>query len=317
VAPSSAPKSVIEAQPKPNKGLVAPPENILIHFFGSRDFAWVSCTNLFEFKSNYNQFYKPNQKTKYYQTAVQLAADPELAAADQKRFEQEQADFKNSSAARLIEKEAKKKAKKEKERLKEEDKDSSSLKTGRKRKLGDHPPAKKKEKTSVAKIINNQSTLTEEKKTKLESLLRLRVKLQKFINSTSKTEHDFLKVDGYMKEAEEFPVDYELFKESKIGKVLKFVSKLELPLDSFDIVNRAHILINKWRSILQDQVTEGSKDQISAFVENLIQESLRDLSNVEIEKTDTQPLDSMDDSKENGKESSRVSEKSDSERIME
>lgn len=301
MAPGSAPKSVLEAQPRPNKGLVAPPENILIHFFGSRDFAWVASTNLFNFKENYERFYKPNQKTKYYQTAVQLAADPELAAADQKRFEEEQVLYKNSQAAKNAEKEAKRKAKKEAkeaEKIKKEEEEfkESSLKTSRKRKSEIVPPVKKKEKTSVAKIINNQTLLTEEKKTSLENLLRLRVKLQKFINSTSKTEQDFVKVDAYMKEAEEFPVDYELFRESKIGKVLKFVSKLELPQDSFDIVNRAHILINKWRSILQDQVTEGSKDQITTFVEKVIHESLRDLSTVEISKTETQdtPKDTMD-----------------------
>jgi hypothetical protein len=289
---------VLEAQPRPNKGLVAPPENILIHFFGSRDFAWVASTNLFNFKENYERFYKPSQKTKYYQTAVQLAADPELAAADQKRFEEDEVLYKNSQVAKNAEKEAKRKAKKEAEKLKKEEEElkESSSKTSRKRKSESIPPVKKKEKTSVAKIINNQTLLTEEKKTSLESLLRLRVKLQKFINSTSKSEHDFVKVDAYMKEAEEFPVDYELFRESKIGKVLKFVSKLELPQDSFDIVNRAHILINKWRSILQDQVTEGSKDQITTFVDKVIQESLRDLSTVEISMTETQdkPKDIMD-----------------------
>ena len=277
---------MIEAQPK-NKGLVAPPENILIHFFGSRDFSWVASSNLFDFKENYDKMYKPNQKTKYYQTAVQLASDPELRAADQARFEENELLYKNSMAAKNAEKAEKKKAKKlEKElelRKKEEEdynQEVSNLKNSRKRKDSLQPPGKKKEKTSVAKIINNQTLLPKEKKSSLENLLRLRVKLQKFINSQTKTEQDFVKVDAYMKEAEEFPVDYQLFKESKIGKVLKFVSKLELPQDSFDIVNRAHILMNKWRSILQDQVNDHSNDQITNFVESVIKESLNDLSDL-------------------------------------
>jgi hypothetical protein len=58
-----------------------------------------------------------------------------------------------------------------------------------------------------------------------------------------------------MTEAESFPVDYQLFKETKIGKVIKLISKMTLEKDEYSIVSRALTLLNQWRSILEESAT--------------------------------------------------------------
>lgn len=81
--------------------------------------------------------------------------------------------------------------------------------------------------------------------------------LQKFLQKEgSRTPEDHLKAHERLTETESFPVNYEMFKKTKIGKVVKLISKMTgLESDPHEIIQRAQALMGKWRSILEGGVT--------------------------------------------------------------
>ncbi|ORX88046.1 hypothetical protein K493DRAFT_411114 [Basidiobolus meristosporus CBS 931.73] len=85
-----------------------------------------------------------------------------------------------------------------------------------------------------------------------QKLMHLRHKLQKL--TMKDVIGDMSVIDSLLKEVESFDMNLSLLRETKIGKLMKRVSQLELDEDPFDVKDRAYMLTKKWRSLLIEDV---------------------------------------------------------------
>ncbi|KAI8929024.1 hypothetical protein BC831DRAFT_446133 [Entophlyctis helioformis] len=84
-----------------------------------------------------------------------------------------------------------------------------------------------------------------------DHLMYLRVKLQRFMqNSEARKVSDLETADRCLKLVEAFDVTFELFKATKIGKLIKHMSRMQLNPDTFHIVPRCHALLVLWKAKL-------------------------------------------------------------------
>ncbi|KAJ3363012.1 hypothetical protein HDU91_003150 [Kappamyces sp. JEL0680] len=90
-----------------------------------------------------------------------------------------------------------------------------------------------------------------------DRLLKLRMKLQLFLQQKDPYQKtDYEKANGYLTETEKVEMDVTLFRETKIGKVIKHLSKKGLT--EFDISARCKKLTEKWISELQDTLVSAT-----------------------------------------------------------
>lgn len=101
-----------------------------------------------------------------------------------------------------------------------------------------------------------------------ERLLRLRQRLQKFLQQTDEqTEEDFLRANERLVEVEGWPMDIEMFKETKIGKVVKHLAKKGV--DTYQISDRCERLVEKWKLELIERANEDLSGGVNSQLPNV------------------------------------------------
>eukprot|EP00842_Homolaphlyctis_polyrhiza_P003309 jgi/Hompol1/397/HPOL_001328-RA len=81
--------------------------------------------------------------------------------------------------------------------------------------------------------------------------MHLRVKLQRFMQQTdARSQTDFEKADIHLRQVEQFNISVNLFKETKIGKLIKHMSRMDLPVDEYRLIERCNTLLALWKSQL-------------------------------------------------------------------
>ncbi|KNC99003.1 uncharacterized protein SPPG_05953 [Spizellomyces punctatus DAOM BR117] len=121
----------------------------------------------------------------------------------------------------------------------------------------------------------NESEGTKSKKAKrndeeghklLKKLWRIRLKLQGFIKDV-KEQGDKLKAEQYeeaeakLRELESFPLTVDLLKETKVGKLVKHMSRLQIPNDKHNLVPRSNDLMAKLKLQLPEASAAGDEKE--------------------------------------------------------
>lgn len=103
-------------------------------------------------------------------------------------------------------------------------------------------------------------------KSDFERLLNLRHRLQRiFLTEAGPRTEDFPRVDALLRQVEEFPVTFDLLKDTKIGKVIKRIANLQIENEPATICSRCDQLLVKWRELLHS-ISVNSSSANSASV---------------------------------------------------
>ncbi|KAJ3299200.1 hypothetical protein HK104_009733 [Borealophlyctis nickersoniae] len=88
----------------------------------------------------------------------------------------------------------------------------------------------------------------------IERLWYLRTRLQKFLQKEGEyTDKEFQKADAYLREVEEADIADNLrkvLKHTKLGKVMRFMSKMTLEKDDYNLIDRSLQLTHKWKAAM-------------------------------------------------------------------
>ena len=232
------------------KQMVRGAMSVPVLFCGTRDYAWV---NPMEIRP-YEPFKSENSKgtkTAKFKLALKEIEQPEL-------FEEYFQDFANKDESQqpwVVG---------EEETAKEEVKPGAN-----KRKSGAHDVAsnkKMKRESTGGKLARRSSTISAKSsaasRSASEQLLSLRHRMQKiFLGDALRTE-EFDRVDEVMTKIEQFPMTFDLLKDTKIGKVIKRISLMKMENEPANVVKRSTELLEAWRKLLPiPSVTAESEEQ--------------------------------------------------------
>ncbi|KAH9248275.1 hypothetical protein BASA83_001962 [Batrachochytrium salamandrivorans] len=96
-------------------------------------------------------------------------------------------------------------------------------------------------------VSRNLNANVREQVTTRDQLMYLRSKLQTFLKSNERQEIDFQKADRWLKQVEDAKLTLDLFRETKIGKFIRHMCKMQLDVDIYHIIKRCHVLLERWR----------------------------------------------------------------------
>ncbi|XJO74718.1 hypothetical protein BDV3_005498 [Batrachochytrium dendrobatidis] len=108
--------------------------------------------------------------------------------------------------------------------------------------------------------------------TKREFLMHLRLKLQIFLKNEDRQSTDFIKADKWLRRVEEAHVSLDLFRETKIGKFIKHMSKIQLSDDKYNFIQRCNALLERWKLELRNVTSDESipaSDTVAESIESI------------------------------------------------
>ncbi|KAI9347967.1 hypothetical protein DFJ73DRAFT_836016 [Zopfochytrium polystomum] len=239
-----------------------------VFFFGSHDYSWCGPDMIKPFKENYDLLSKKN-KTVAFLKGLREALDPtqsldipeeppkkKKAAGRRKsapptgKTDEEEAyegEGDGGDDEDFEEKPTKQKGRQKKRRMSEP---ASGEPKSKKKKSAEFIAPEDEDEEEDAPEEHDDDSKEKKTKTPEEKLKKLRSKLQRFLQ-TEHTEADhFIKADKHMSEVEAFEVDVDLLMKTKIGRVMKKISRMELPKDEFNLVTRSLEMIEKWKSVI-------------------------------------------------------------------
>ncbi|KAJ3416105.1 hypothetical protein HDV05_003074 [Chytridiales sp. JEL 0842] len=222
-------------------------------FFGTYEYGWVAPENLRVY--SVDPPVKMQKKSKPYLKAVSETSDPSILddrIAERKRQEEEKAAKAEAKAQKARRKSMPAESKSEK---------NTPAKTSKKRRASEPGAGESK---SKKKREVDYSDEEEEQNGKSsgpieengvdddarERVLKLRKKLQKFLQTEERDDHLYEKADKHLKEVEDMPADIGLLMATGIGKVMRKLSQLELHVDKFNLVERCKEVVEKWKKAL-------------------------------------------------------------------
>ncbi|KAJ3274096.1 hypothetical protein HDV01_003589 [Terramyces sp. JEL0728] len=198
------------------------PNHIPIYFFGTREFGWVTTDCLKTYQENFDDLHK-KCKTKPF-----LLALDEIKDKNTWPVKHQYDDFDPDQESK------EKKKRKSLPAPKEDKKETKRRKS--------MPAASAEKKLKLKPIVISR-----------EKLLRLRKKLQLFLQQEQYTEKDYKLANEYLVEAEKITIDLDLFKETKIGKVVKRLGRKGIK--EYSISERCTVLTERWIKQVQGSLS--------------------------------------------------------------
>lgn len=284
------PGQILEENHVPGNVLRVKPtsfKTLAVFFWGTYEYAWCATDMLRPFEEHYEELSKKNKKPafvkglkeardpatrqKILQKMVigKIEANPDLEDAEAYEDEDDKAySHKKKSSRRKSNPVSKKRSEEFVEDEEETDAGDKAAKARvSKKRRASEPPADLKSKRSKKESAEEEddreddngedgkeeSNKDKDTKSPLEKLKRLRSKLQRFLQ-TDHTEPDhFVKADRSMSEVESFEIDLDLLITTKIGKVVRKISKMELPVDTYNLLSRSNAVMEKWKGVFSEQ----------------------------------------------------------------
>ncbi|KAJ3181583.1 hypothetical protein HDU85_003525 [Gaertneriomyces sp. JEL0708] len=262
-----------------------------VFFYGSRDYAWFTPVDLKPFEEHKDSLSTKN-KTTLFVKALKEAEDPsiierEIAEAEERKKKKSATPAKRRASVGEAGS-SKKKSKKEESKSKTPKSASKTPKTPKKKTIeysDDEPetPVKRSRKKRDADDENGMSDGEDKRKKNedesdhdvaLKRLMRIRSKLQPFIKAhdgkpgEAVDEKEYEEVSKKFLELENFDYTIALLTESKIAKVIKFMTRLEISDDKDKLVERSMALHAKLKKIGEEAgLHKGRKEEQEEYQE--------------------------------------------------
>ncbi|KAJ3281251.1 hypothetical protein HDU79_010910 [Rhizoclosmatium sp. JEL0117] len=237
------PQNIVKIKPKQP----ATP-HVPILFCGTRDYGWMALDCLKLFEPHKDELSKKN-KTVAFLNAVKEANNPDClntvkSSGKRKKDDDDLEDGAgdNDGDESATEGASGGAAKKKKVN----NKDSSDAKAEKPKKEKKAPAPKK----AVVKEEPPAPPKKEDNRSPEEKLKRLRSKLQFFLQNEHSTPEHHSRADKYLTDVEKFEVNVDLLLNTKIGKVMRRISEMQLENDTFNIVERSKKVVELWKSVI-------------------------------------------------------------------
>ncbi|ORX51496.1 Tudor/PWWP/MBT [Piromyces finnis] len=258
------PKNVLSQKPRNGN-------SIPVMFFGSRDYAWVSNEAIKSYEEHKKDFIK-KKNTALFDKAVQQANDPSILekeiALEKAEYEEEEIEEEEDEEEEEEEEEKPKKnnkrgkrsTKAEPARKKRKEEASSKSSKNQKNTHKEIKEEKREKKTEELEVNSEQSSDHNEHKKEHKHkrhgspsnyiYLKTRAKIQKLLTADFDNKNIRQKASDLLDEADRIPMTLEILKDTKIGKVVKKFSQIEIKNDTLDLTKRATDLLVKWKSVV-------------------------------------------------------------------
>jgi len=277
-------------QQKPRNG-----NSIPVMFFGSRDYAWVSNEAIKSFEDHKKDFIK-KKNTALFDKAVQQAMDPSIL---EKEIARERAEYEEEEEE--IEEEEEEEEEEKPRKSNKRNKRSGKAESSRKRRKEESPKSKNASHKNVQDhskdikddIIDKKIGDTESSEHSLDSsdlhkkkehkhkrhgspsnyiYLKTRARIQKLLTADFNDKNVRQKASDLLDEADRIPMTLDILKDTKIGKVVKKFSQIEINNDDLDLTKRATDLLIKWKSVVvpnnkNSKPEENSRNESSEQLE--------------------------------------------------
>jgi len=272
-------------QQKPRNG-----NSIPVMFFGSRDYAWVGNEAIKSFEDHKKDFIKKKNSALFDKAVKQAMdpsilekeiareraeyEEEEIEEEEEEQEEEEDDDEIEEKPTKKSNKRSKKTTKNEtsrKRRKEETNKSKNTNKNNQKDNSTTNENSKelkkevvntKAEKTELNEATSEQSSDHNEAHKKKEHkhkrhgspsnyiYLKTRAKIQKLLTADFNDKHIRQKASDLLTEADRIPMTVEILKDTKIGKVVKKFSQIDIKNDDMDLIKRATSLLVKWKSVI-------------------------------------------------------------------
>lgn len=294
------PKNVL--QQKPRNG-----NSIPVMFFGSRDYAWVGNESIKSFNDHKKDFIK-KKNSALFDKAVKQAMDPSILekeiAREKAEYEEEEIEEEEEEEEEIEEKPTKKSNKRGKrttkteisrKRRKEEPTKSKSLNKNTQednsinnensKEIKEESVNKKTDDSESNEVTSEQSSDHNDAQKKKEHkhkrhgnpsnhvYLKTRARIQKLLTADFNDKHIRQKASDLLTEADNIPMTLEILKDTKIGKVVKKFSQIDIKNDDMNLIKRATGLLIKWKSVVVPRhknlkLTDSTPNESSEQVEH-------------------------------------------------
>ncbi|KAJ2997050.1 hypothetical protein HDV02_005920 [Globomyces sp. JEL0801] len=220
---------------------------IPVYFFGTREFGWIQPECLKPYKDHYDQF-STKGRTNDFKLAVKEADDPS-SWPEKGQFADYEIPAKPEYMDESEDDTPEAPVKEKKVRRKSTPAVSTTAETA----------SKKRKRRVTTNDVDLEKTSSAAKKPKPElnprdKLARLRMKLQIFLQKKEAyVENDYDVASNFLSETEKVPMDVDLFRETKIGKVIKHLSKKDIT--QHNISERCKALTERWVAELQGSLS--------------------------------------------------------------
>jgi len=248
---------------KPRNG-----NSIPVMFFGSRDYAWVSNESIKPYEQHKKDFIK-KKNTALFDKAVQQANDPSVLekeiAREKEEYEEEEIEEEEEEIEeeedekpRKTNKRGKRATKAEPARKRRKEESSSSKNASNKSQNNQKAIKKEKQdkKGDESEMSGDHSEKKKEHKHKRHGspsnyiYLKTRARIQKLLTADFNDKHIRQRASDLLDEADRIPMTLEILKDTKIGKVVKKFSQIEIKNDTLNLTKRATDLLVKWKSVV-------------------------------------------------------------------
>ncbi|KAL2915681.1 hypothetical protein HK105_204866 [Polyrhizophydium stewartii] len=229
-------------------------KHLPVVFFGTYDYAWILPESLRPF-AEYKKEFSAKSKGKLFLAAIKEAETPSSwpASVRPAGFESDTADREEASL-RSSPKRVKAETGYDQEEIRASSQHASTYRLesveGSLSSSGAPTPlSAHRINSGEGAHARPQRQLSRPAASKRDQLMYLRLKLQRFMQQKdARQPKDFQNADAWLRDVERFDITLDLFRETKIGKLIKHMCKMELEIDECGIVERCRRLLDRWRS---------------------------------------------------------------------